>query len=198
MVRLVQIVRIGDNMSDLISDLLSSHYNLCKRWKETGQKSMSLSVEILPYYKKFIKTLNDNSVKYLIFGEYAVNFYGRPSTKKYIKFWIERTPSNAKQLIAAIKNLGINDNGFLTVNTITNPVFHIELGENPSRIEIYNSVKGLQFEESYLDREIYELEGERVDFISLPDLIIAQSSTGFKKDLVDAIRLAKIYSKKNK
>lgn len=40
-------------------------------------------------FKEFIQLLNDNQVKYLVIGGYAVAVYGHPRYTKDIDIWIE-------------------------------------------------------------------------------------------------------------
>ncbi len=42
-----------------------------------------------PDFKEFIQSLNDNDVRYLIVGGYAVAFHGYPRYTKDIDIWID-------------------------------------------------------------------------------------------------------------
>ncbi len=43
-------------------------------------------------FNEFIKLLNENKVKYLVVGGYAVAFHGHPRYTKDLDIWIERRP----------------------------------------------------------------------------------------------------------
>lgn len=48
-------------------------------------------------FKEFIQLLNDNQVRYLIVGGYAVALHGYPRYTKNIDIWIELTHSRPCQ-----------------------------------------------------------------------------------------------------
>ena len=50
-----------------------------------------------PDFKEFIQSLNDNHVRYLVVGGYAVALHGHPRYTKDIDIWVERTAENATQ-----------------------------------------------------------------------------------------------------
>ncbi|WP_228058678.1 nucleotidyltransferase domain-containing protein [Nostoc sp. LEGE 06077] len=60
-------------------------------------------------FKEFIQFLNDNNVRYLIVGGYAVAIHGHPRYTKDIDIWIEMSTENANNIIQALKqnNLGL-------------------------------------------------------------------------------------------
>jgi hypothetical protein len=47
-------------------------------------------------FKEFIKLLNENNVKYLVVGGYAVAFHGHPRYTKDLDIWIESSPTPLK------------------------------------------------------------------------------------------------------
>jgi hypothetical protein len=62
-----------------------------------------------PDFKEFIQSLNENSVRYLVVGGYAVALHGYPRYTKDLDIWIDRNPENAKNwlkplLILASRN----------------------------------------------------------------------------------------------
>ena len=46
-------------------------------------------------FKEFIQSLNDNGVRYLVVGGYAVAQHGHPRYTKDIDIWIEMSKENA-------------------------------------------------------------------------------------------------------
>lgn len=65
---------------------------------------------------------------------------------------------------------------------------------------VYRIVKagGVDFEECYKRRTEAELDGTKVKFLSLEDLITAKKVSGRLQDLADAEHLEKLGKKKNK
>ena len=63
---------------------------------------MELSNDLL----EFIKLLNENHVKYLVVGGYAVGYHGHPRYTKDIDVWVLLKRDNAQHIVSAIKQFG--------------------------------------------------------------------------------------------
>jgi hypothetical protein len=59
-------------------------------------------------FKEFIQLLNENQVKYLVIGGYAVAIHGHPRYTKDIDIWIEISQENAQKLVTALSQLGLD------------------------------------------------------------------------------------------
>jgi predicted nucleotidyltransferase len=57
-------------------------------------------------FKEFIQSLNDNRVRYLVIGGYAVAFHGHPRYTKDIDIWIESMPENTDRMVKALEQFG--------------------------------------------------------------------------------------------
>jgi hypothetical protein len=99
-------------------------------------------------FKEFIQSLNDNQVRYLIIGGYAVAFHGYPRYTKDIDIWIEISLDNAEKIVKALQQFGfgsleLKPNDFLISNQV------VQLGYPPNRIDLITSPDGVEFEECY-------------------------------------------------
>jgi hypothetical protein len=59
-----------------------------------------------PNFREFVTLLNEKGVRYLVIGEFAVNFHGYPRYTKDLDFWIWAGNGNIKKLLAAIQDFG--------------------------------------------------------------------------------------------
>lgn len=141
-------------------------------------------------YIEFIKLLNLHGVKYLVVGAFAVAAYGHPRNTGDIDFWIEAAKENAEKILVVLKEFGFGSLN-LTENDFTNEDSIIQLGYEPNRIDILSGVSGLTFNESWNNKMVSELEGQKVNFISLMDLRINKARTGRKQDEADLDNLPK-------
>lgn len=60
-----------------------------------------------PDFSEFIQLLNDNQVRYLVIGGYAVALHGYPRYTKDIDIWIEMSVDNATRSLAALAQLAL-------------------------------------------------------------------------------------------
>lgn len=135
-------------------------------------------------FKEFIESLNANNVRYLVVGGYAVAFHGHPRYTKDLDIWIESKPENARELVKALKQFGMDsldleENDFLVDDQV------VQLGYAPNRIDILSSVDGVDFPNCYSRRVHIQIDGVDVDFISLSDLKKNKLASGRLQDLAD-------------
>ena len=139
-------------------------------------------------FKEFIQLLNENEVKYLVIGGYAVAFHGYPRYTKDLDFWIWANPDNADRLLKTIQDFGLgmlnlSKEDLLDLDNV------IQLGYEPNRIDIIVDLEGLDFESCYADRVDSMMDDINVHFMGLDDLIKNKLSTGRMQDKVDADKL---------
>ncbi len=139
-------------------------------------------------FKEFVQALNDNNVRYLIIGGYAVAFHGHPRYTKDLDVWIELSQENGDNLVKAIAQFGFGSLG-LTSEDFLEPDQIIQLGYPPNRIDILNTLKGVTFEECYKARVETTFEGIDINFIDLDNLRKNKQATGRLQDLADLEKL---------
>jgi len=102
-------------------------------------------------FKEFIQSLNDNHVRYLVVGGYAVALHGYPRYTRDMDIWIDLEPQNVIQLVKALDQFGfgslkLRESDFLKADQI------IQLGYPPSRIDLITSLEGVIFDQCYENR----------------------------------------------
>jgi hypothetical protein len=135
-------------------------------------------------FKEFIQSLNDNRVRYLVVGGYAVAFHGHPRYTKDIDIWIEMNPENATNVVNTLKQFGfgslnLKEEDFLAPDQI------IQLGYPPSRIDLITTLPGVDFVTCYISRIMIEVDGTQVNFIDLDSLKKNKRASGRHQDLAD-------------
>lgn len=135
-------------------------------------------------YKELLNLLNQNKVEYLVVGAYALSFYGFPRNTGDIDVWVGTEEENAKKMAKTLSgfgfsSLGFSEKDFLEKNTV------IQLGVPPVRIDILTSVSGLEFNEAYKNRKVFDTGELRINYISKEDFIKNKKASGRLKDLAD-------------
>ncbi|HWV72486.1 MAG TPA: nucleotidyltransferase [Pseudosphingobacterium sp.] len=138
----------------------------------------------------FVQLLNEHEVKYMVVGAYALSLHGRPRHTGDLDIWIKPDKDNAQKMIKVIKDfgfegLGLSDNDFLRENYVT------QLGYPPLRIDILNSISGVDFDEAYKEKVETEIDDLKIYFISANDFIKNKQASGRAKDLGDIEALKK-------
>jgi hypothetical protein len=135
-------------------------------------------------FKEFLKSLNSNSVEYLLIGGFAVNIYGYVRTTNDLDVWINVNPENAAKIDRALREFGFSTPTltpalFLARNNV------VRMGLPPIRIEILTSISGVEFDACYAEREIIQVEEMAIPVISLVRLRENKAASARMKDLAD-------------
>jgi predicted nucleotidyltransferase len=141
-------------------------------------------IELHPDFKEFLKLLNSHNVRYLLVGGYAVGYHGYPRATGDMDIWIEMSGPNSKKIASAFRDFGMPDKAvseglFLEANKV------IRMGEPPVRLEVITSASGVDFTECFSNREILEIDGIPITFISLEDLKKNKRAAGRFRDMED-------------
>jgi hypothetical protein len=59
-------------------------------------------------FKEFLQSFEEEKIDYLLFGGYAVSFYGYARATAGMDVWIAVNPMNAKKAVKALQRFGMN------------------------------------------------------------------------------------------
>ena len=136
-------------------------------------------------FSDLLQSLNDNHVRYLVIGGYAVVQYAEPRFTKDLDVWISTDAANAEAVYTALREFGAPLTG-LAVKDFAEEGYFFQMGVPPVRVDVLMGVPGVQFEECWKRRAEMDFDGLKVYFISREDLIVAKRASGRKQDLIDA------------
>jgi hypothetical protein len=120
----------------------------------------------------------------LLVGGYAVGYHGYPRATGDMDIWIEVSQSNAKKVESVFRDFGIPQQEiskelFLKKDKV------IRMGVPPVRLEVITGASGVNFTECYSRRDLIEIDGITISFISIQDLKTNKKAAGRHKDLED-------------
>lgn len=147
-----------------------------------------MAIHLSPDFREFFAFANDNDLRYLVVGGYAVAIHGHPRYTRDIDVWVEPTKTNSRRVIQTLADFGFGSIDIST-ETFQKPDQIVQLGRPPLRIDIMTGVSGLDFSSCYPRRTTRTFSGVNVPFISVEDLITNKKATGRTKDLADAEEL---------
>ncbi len=143
-----------------------------------------MAMQLSSDYKEFLKLLNEHEVEYLLIGGYAVGYYGYPRYTGDMNFWIAVNPANAKRMVEVMRAFGF-DSPELTPELFQNEKLILRMGVEPYRLEVMTRIDGVEFSDCYSRRVIAEIDGVKVNLISLGDLKRNKQASRRLKDLAD-------------
>lgn len=136
-------------------------------------------------YRDILQALFDEKVKYILIGAYALAAYGYPRATMDIDIWVMPSPDNAEAVLRALRSFGAPLQN-LTKKDLEEDGTVFQIGVAPRRIDIITAATGLNFEHTYQNSVLVNIDGIDVHIPSIADLIINKRATGRTKDLADA------------
>ena len=141
-------------------------------------------------FSDLLAALNDAEAEYLVVGGYAVGKHTEPRYTKDLDIWINNSRENAERVLTALAAYGAPIQG-ITADDFTGTDRFYQIGVEPVRIDVISDLPGLDFSDSWKKRVVADVDGLRVNFISLPDLIRNKELTGRARDLEHVRELRK-------
>ncbi len=142
-----------------------------------------------PDFFEFLQLLEKHAVRYVLVGGYAVILHGYVRSTGDIDLWLEKSKDNFQKLKKAYADFGAP---IFPEDEFLNDKFDVwGIGTEPCKIEILTQADGLTFTESYQKRIFIEIEGVKIPYIDLEDLMKNKTASGRYKDLADIEQLNK-------
>jgi hypothetical protein len=135
-------------------------------------------------FREFIQSLNNNQVRYLVIGGYAVAFHGYPRYTKDLDIWIEPSLENAVNLVKALEQFGFGSLN-LQISDFLAPDQVIQLGYPPNRIDLITTPSGVTFGDCFAAKVEVIIEDLVLNFIDLENLRQNKKASGRLQDLAD-------------
>lgn len=141
-------------------------------------------MKLPPDFKEFLELFNAKGVEYMIVGSYALAYYGAPRYTGDIDVFVNRTESNAKKIIEALKEFGFTFPNLAWTDFVKDDTV-IQLGMPPVRIDILTFLSGMAWETATINKVPDEIDGIPVFVIGKEDYLANKIASGRAKDLAD-------------
>ncbi|MEI7724009.1 MAG: DUF6036 family nucleotidyltransferase [Bacteroidota bacterium] len=149
------------------------------------------------FHQRFLISLLENQVEFMIIGGLSVVFHGYIRTTGDMDLWIRPTNENKLKLLPVIIQFGLSQE---SVDILRNKDFTemlaFHFNNPPEKIEFLTSISGLNFNDAFDHCDHLTIENYDFPFLSFDDLIINKMVTGRLKDQADVEELQKIHRKK--
>jgi hypothetical protein len=142
-----------------------------------------------------LSAFNAHGVEYLVIGGHAVNVYTQARFTKDLDILVRSSETNSQAVYKALAQFGAPLAGISPEDFVGKPDQFFQLGVEPDRIDILQSIPGISFEEAYQDATIGLVEGVSVRFISREHLITNKLAAGRPRDIGDVDELRKFSRK---
>jgi len=142
---------------------------------------------------KFWQSLNNNQVKYIMVGGFAVNMHGYSRATNDIDVWLKDEINNRRNLGRAMKQFGYGDLLWDEIQFVPGwTEFYVGPG---IMLDIMTTMKGIEdisFEQALEQATIATIKNIQVPFLHINQLISNKKAVNRPKDQLDVIELEKI------
>ena len=137
-------------------------------------------------FTDFLNALNNNRVDYILVGGYSVIIHGYNRTTGDMDIWVRKTLDNYTKLVAAFQEFKMPVFDMSEINFLNNQEMDVfSFGRPPVSIDIMTAVKGVDFEESFSQAILAEVDEITVRVIHMNQLVQAKKAANRFKDLDD-------------
>lgn len=141
-------------------------------------------------FSDLLRLMDQFQVRFLVVGGYAVIRHTEPRFTKDLDLWIEATAENAERCYRALASFGAPLAGLGPLD-FTQQGYIYQMGVPPFRVDILMSLRGIEFVEAWQRRDVQNIDGLSIAFLSKPDLIESKLRAGRPQDLLDVEQLRK-------
>jgi hypothetical protein len=141
-------------------------------------------------FRDLFVALNDAGARYLVVGAHAVAYYAEPRFSKDLDVWVDASPANAPQVMAALRAFGAPLQA-VSEDDFSAPGVTLQIGVAPNRIDVATQVDGVTFEVAWPNRVETQFGDQRIWLIGRDDLLANKKAAGRPQDLLDLDTLAR-------
>lgn len=149
-------------------------------------------------HQQLLQALIDFEVEFMLIGGYAVNLYGYNRPTGDMDLWLNPSAENKYKLLKMLEHKEFDDESLHYISSADfSKATVFSMGDAPLKIDFLTHVNLLNFDAAYLNKNLVEIDGMKIPFIHLNDLVISKINTGRTKDKGDIEELQKIQNLKN-
>ncbi|HEY4966638.1 MAG TPA: nucleotidyltransferase [Puia sp.] len=143
-------------------------------------------------FEDFVKLLNLHGVEYMVVGGYALAFHGKPRHTGDLDIWISISEKNAVRILRVLKEFGLSSMDFKKEDFLK-PGYMSQIGYPPLRIDILNSIDGVEFKDAIQNMLRLEIDNDfTINYIGLNDFVKNKQASGRSQDLADIQEIQKL------
>lgn len=135
-------------------------------------------------FEELLRLFEENHVRYVVVGGYAVAFHGYPRFTKDMDLFYDNELNNISKLRKALISFGFSEKD-IPESLFTEKGNIIQFGISPLQVDIINDIDGVEFGEAAKNAVRGKYGSLEVNFIGREQLIKNKKASGRPQDRVD-------------
>lgn len=142
---------------------------------------------------ELLKALLKNNVDFIIIGGYSVIFHGYKRTTGDVDIWVKPDNTNKEKVLLALKEIKIDSNSIGEIGKLDFTGYVVFcIWEEPERADFITRINLVNYDAADKNKIIGDMDGVKIPFLHLNDLVLSKMNTGRGKDIADIEELQKI------
>ena len=155
---------------------------------------MNLFIEI---HQLWLKKMMEANVDFIVIGGYSVIFHGYKRTTGDMDIWLKPDNNNKQKLLPVLYGAGFEEEDVAHIAAMDFTEHHVfNIGEIPDKIDFLTHVSIIDYDEADKKKIIADVDGMKIPFLHLNDLILSKINTGRAKDKADIDMLQQVANAK--
>ena len=141
-------------------------------------------------YRDIIEIFNEQKVRYLIVGAYAMATFGYSRSTYDIDLWIDKKEDNIDKVLLSLDEFGVPFE--IKKGDLEKDNSVIQIGVAPIRIDILTDIDGVNFEDAYKQRVEHDFGKLKASVLHIDDILKTKIASNRSRDKIDVIELKKL------
>lgn len=141
------------------------------------------------FFSEVVHALNDHEVRFMVFGGFAVNYYGFNRYTADLDIWVDPDEKNLESLRKSVTALGYESSETLEA-FLSKKAILLRMMDKNYKVDFLQKINiKKSFSDCYADAEFSKTPFGNIHFISYHDLLEEKILTHRPKDLLDVKEL---------
>ncbi|MBB6270824.1 putative nucleotidyltransferase [Pedobacter cryoconitis] len=140
-----------------------------------------------------LKELLLKKVDFIVIGGYSVIFHGYARSTGDVDLWLRPDNINKLKLLDVLQQMNFDEEDILHIAELDfqkHIVF--SMWDEPEKVDFLTRISMVEFEQANQRKIIADIDGIKIPFLHLNDLVLSKFNTGRLKDKADVEELQKI------
>ncbi|MCO5936828.1 MULTISPECIES: nucleotidyltransferase [Mucilaginibacter] len=148
-------------------------------------------------HQGLLKELLLKKVDFIVIGGYSVIFHGYARSTGDVDLWLRPDNVNKLKLLDVLRQMNFDEEDILHIAELDfkkHIVF--SMWDEPEKVDFLTRISMIEFEQADQRKIIADIDGVKIPFLHLSDLVLSKFNTGRLKDKADIEELQKIQQEK--
>ena len=148
-------------------------------------------------HQDLLKELLLRNVDFIVIGGYSVIFHGYARSTGDVDLWLKPDNINKLKLLDVLKQMDFDEEDIQHIAELDFTKYIVfSMWDEPEKVDFLTRISMIEFEQADQRKIIAAIDGIKVPFLHLNDLVLSKFNTGRLKDKADVEELQRIQKEK--